>query len=425
MNQRCWARRGAFLQGEATCPALLNHNASFCAKRKLPFRQVAAQTSSPRQQVNQLLEGLSQQLSCTASGEIKSKKLGSIETVMAKDVGKMGAIALAFSVGARASDNNISSKDISTTYRKLHIYVKRKYPLVNLEEFERLPHSSNRKDALCKQLCSAGADNDLKIIEMSQEIIGLLMRNGIEPHVIGVDLEKVRAANISLNNIQSPEVVLRMKNSSFQNIDASGLATGISEVPNPRSRYQMPHPSVQFENVTASAINISFSERLAVRVKQFSSSSEFEGAFSRKSKSSSPRELKFLAFGVAALAIAFAVMNASPPGMQIDEPVIFFVGIYILAFVVSTIYSFYKIVQFYLSKERRFAAGISGKEFISEGTKSNPSDGYFEVAYINNENIRHVARLQKGDSYLLSIGDVGIIVSRAGRIVDFLRSTQF
>jgi hypothetical protein len=94
----------------------------------------------------------------------------------------------------------------------------------------------------------------------------------------------------------------------------------------------------------------------------------------------------------------------------------------------SLIYGAVKLPLYHLSKRKKLyklTVGIIGKDYIPVGPQQFFSSGYFSIAFINAANHRNTFELDKSQVDLVSVGDVGILAIRAGRVIGFLRSSRF
>lgn len=96
--------------------------------------------------------------------------------------------------------------------------------------------------------------------------------------------------------------------------------------------------------------------------------------------------------------------------------------------VVSLIYGAAKFLSYRMSKGQKIhklTVGVTGKDYIPSGHRQFFSFGYFSIAYIDSANHRNTFELDKSQVDLVSVGDVGILAIRAGRVIGFLRSSRF
>ena len=165
-------------------------------------------------------------------------------------------------------------------------------------------------------------------------------------------------------------------------------------------------------------IQISLNEQLWIRVKTFADSNERHTLNALQPRTPVPAEVGFIIGGLLFLAVGsfLASVRGAPVALW---------GAFVIMFsLLLLMIGIFKNLDYYGAVVLRYPVGILSKELISLATEHAPSMGYFLVAYVDRENNRLTAKLETAYSHLISVGDVGILALRAGRIVDFFRSRQ-
>ena len=111
-------------------------------------------------------------------------------------------IVSAIVAGASAALRDTAGQAIKDTYASLKHFILERYRGASIELVEQDPSSRRRELVLEEDLQKAGADRDEELLRRAQAVLDAITRQPTEQAAaLGVDLERVNAANIRVREI--------------------------------------------------------------------------------------------------------------------------------------------------------------------------------------------------------------------------------
>jgi hypothetical protein len=113
-------------------------------------------------------------------------------------------IVTALATGAVAALEATTSQAIKDAYSALKALIQRKYTAVSVdvEQLQTQPASQLRRGIIAEGLQTAGAEQDMELLQRAQQLLAAIERQGPEPlQVKGVNMADIKAASVKLNDI--------------------------------------------------------------------------------------------------------------------------------------------------------------------------------------------------------------------------------
>jgi hypothetical protein len=279
-----------------------------------------------------------------------------------------------------------------------------------------------------KALRRLGADRDPLILKLAATLLDVLdeQSSAGSSSPVGVAIRAVRARGATFNDVRAAGTGVSIRDSNFsEDLAFARIVAGRDLSPTGN------RPAVHLERVTARDIQISFSERLWTRVRDFHASDERLSLMARRPKVGAPIEMGLLLACCLAPVGAYYWMGpayfhwvrasllhdiSSDPRRMMISLIAF--GGYGSIF----LYGLYSTIAFYISPIARISTGIIGKDLVVRVKEKSPFVDYYAVSFIDEKNMRQTAKLRNSRRDLVSIGDIGLLAVRAGEVVDFFPS---
>jgi hypothetical protein len=192
----------------------------------------------------------------------------------------------------------------------------------------------------------------------------------------------------------------------------------------------MPSGQSQYEvgNVGPSAIvqqgenlSVVFSKPLWMRVKDFAADDESVTLSNQQPTTTAPIEMYGSILSLVLLLLIILLFIAT----DFAALIMFVLGGLALLLVIYVIDGAGATINYYTSSMDSKVVGILEKNFISTAKEFDQSSGYFLLSFVDKKNHRGTVKLWKWQADLVSVDDVGLIFLRAGRVINFLRSSRF
>jgi hypothetical protein len=164
-------------------------------------------------------------------------------------------------------------------------------------------------------------------------------------------------------------------------------------------------------------VNLSVGDKIWMRVKDFSADNESVTLANKPLEPPAPFEWVVFMLGVPGV-FFFGWLSQQIEWEQVAG-VLFYISLG------ASIYGAINLMIYYSATIDKLPVGIISLEYVPTGTAQSPSSGHYVLAYVDKANERRTINIDKSRAGLVSVGDVGILVIRAGRLIDFRRSSQF
>jgi hypothetical protein len=122
------------------------------------------------------------------------------------------AITAALVVGAAAGVSGVATQAVKDSYAGLKSALSARFPHlgVHVEALEARPDSRSKQESLAEEVVEAGAQRDPGLLELAQGVLAVIERESPEAAVrAGVDLERVRAASVDIEDARGDDVGVR------------------------------------------------------------------------------------------------------------------------------------------------------------------------------------------------------------------------
>jgi hypothetical protein len=130
-------------------------------------------------------------------------------------------IGTGLALGAWAVVKSTAEQAVKDAYTTLKTLLKRKYAKVNVEQLEEDPSSKNHRAVVEADLAQTGADRDEELLRAAKTLLDTIQRQAPETaSAIGVDLEDIRGASLTIENIIATGTGVKAKK-----VDTSGDIT--------------------------------------------------------------------------------------------------------------------------------------------------------------------------------------------------------
>jgi hypothetical protein len=114
-------------------------------------------------------------------------------------------IAAALAVGAAAVAKTIATDTVRDAYNALKSKIQRKSPKVHIARIESAPESVEIRHAAHEELKELNVGQDAEILGLARVILDMVQAPEVAA-AIGVDLESIRAASLTIENVM-PKVL--------------------------------------------------------------------------------------------------------------------------------------------------------------------------------------------------------------------------
>lgn len=146
-------------------------------------------------------------------------------------------IITALALGAATGVKSIAEQAVKDGYEGLKTLIKTKYPNVSIDRLERKPDSETQRKAVEEDLADSGGDKDLEILQKAKiliEAIESLPKE--EVPAIGVNLEKIKGASLTIEDVIATGYGVNVKEGEFQgNVSIKKIRAGQQGDINPKS----------------------------------------------------------------------------------------------------------------------------------------------------------------------------------------------
>ena len=157
-----------------------------------------------------------------------------------------GQIADLFAAAATLAQQSTTDQ-LHEAYQRFTALLTARYPTINHAYLTARPDSPARRASFAEDLVDHGADRDPAIQAATLALWDALLAAATETQtatIIGVDLADIRAASLTVRDLQSSEIALRLYDGEFGgDIDVAGIRTGDKAPTHP--------PTTQLTNVSA------------------------------------------------------------------------------------------------------------------------------------------------------------------------------
>ncbi|MFE9328165.1 tetratricopeptide repeat protein [Nocardia sp. NPDC052278] len=139
--------------------------------------------------------------------------------------------ATAVAVGAAVASEDSTSPIVAAAYRRLRRVITERYGSVGLRALEQSPGSVPARLSLSEDLEMAGAAGDAELVYAARAVHRAVRDENPDPAAsIGVDLQRIEAANLRITDVYSPDISVHLEDSRFtENIEIRGITAGKSE----------------------------------------------------------------------------------------------------------------------------------------------------------------------------------------------------
>jgi energy-coupling factor transporter ATP-binding protein EcfA2 len=117
--------------------------------------------------------------------------------------------------GVKATQPPLADAVIRHLYDEIKRFLGAHYPTVDLLALERRPDSPAKQGSLAEDLVDAGAMSDPTFTALISRLAQALVESNDAPRVIGVDLEHIRAATLTLSDIAGADMAVRLRDGTF------------------------------------------------------------------------------------------------------------------------------------------------------------------------------------------------------------------
>jgi hypothetical protein len=137
-------------------------------------------------------------------------------------------IAAAIAMGAAAGLKDTASQAVCDAYAGLKALIKRHYAHIDVTPVEAKPESTAKRASLAEDLASAGAGENPEILEGARALVEAVKASDPQAALnIGVDLDNVSAASVSIRGVKAGDVGVRARDSTItgaldiENVDST------------------------------------------------------------------------------------------------------------------------------------------------------------------------------------------------------------
>jgi len=126
-------------------------------------------------------------------------------------------IATALALGAATGVKSVAEQAVKDCYEGLKSLVKARYPSVAVDLLEQKPESERRRKVVEEDLADAGVDQDEEALLKAKALLDTLASSTPdEMQALGVDLEDIKAASLTLADIIATGTGVKVRGSEFQ-----------------------------------------------------------------------------------------------------------------------------------------------------------------------------------------------------------------
>lgn len=144
-------------------------------------------------------------------------------------------VVTAVALGAATGLTEASTQSVKDAYEGLKSLISRKYREVDVSGVERKPDSETKRASLAEDLRDSGAAGDTELGEAAAVLLEAVRQHAPQA-VIGVDVEGLVAAALSISDVESAGGGVRVKNSRIAGpAEISGVRAGLGEPQGPGS----------------------------------------------------------------------------------------------------------------------------------------------------------------------------------------------
>ena len=131
-------------------------------------------------------------------------------------------------MGAAAGLKDTAERAIKDSYGALRALIQRKYSEVDLAHVESAPESAAHRAVVAEDLRAAGAIGDEEVIEQAEALLSEIEKHAPEAApAIGVDLEKVKAGTLTIEDIVASGTGVKAKDVEVaSDITVKGIRAG-------------------------------------------------------------------------------------------------------------------------------------------------------------------------------------------------------
>lgn len=116
----------------------------------------------------------------------------------------VSAIVAALSAGAALAAKEVATQAVKEAYDGLKSLIAGRFGSVDVDLIERNPDSAGRQAAVREELDAAGAAGAADVLAAAQALLERIEKDAPEKAAaVGVDLERVKAANIAIADVVS------------------------------------------------------------------------------------------------------------------------------------------------------------------------------------------------------------------------------
>jgi hypothetical protein len=137
-------------------------------------------------------------------------------------------IITALALGASTGVKSIAEQAVKEGYEGLKNLIKTKYPSITIDRLERKPESETQRKAVEEDLADAGGDKDLEVLQKAKILIGAIENlPKQEVPAIGVNLEKIKGASLTIDDVIATGIGVNVKDGEFQgDVSIKGIRAG-------------------------------------------------------------------------------------------------------------------------------------------------------------------------------------------------------
>lgn len=126
-------------------------------------------------------------------------------------------IITALALGAATGVKSIAEQAVKDGYEGLKTIIKTKYPNVSIDRLERKPDSETQRKAVEEDLVDSGGDKDFEILQKAKILIDAIESLPKEEiPAIGVNLEKIKGASLTIEDVIATGYGVNVKEGEFQ-----------------------------------------------------------------------------------------------------------------------------------------------------------------------------------------------------------------
>ncbi|MFE1593040.1 hypothetical protein [Nocardia sp. NPDC058705] len=146
-------------------------------------------------------------------------------------------VAEAIAVGAVAGLSDTAKQAVTDAYEKLKALVSDRVGSAGVESVEQQPASAARRSVLAEDLQRADADSDHELLAAAQALLAAVRAHETGAGAaVGVDLERVTAAALRIQHVESTGTGVRVVGGTFDgDIEIGSVKAGKSDPQDPSS----------------------------------------------------------------------------------------------------------------------------------------------------------------------------------------------